>query len=138
MPFDTFVRAAQALAQAEVPPAVAASSPFRSPTQDRGIVVSDFLRRLVARSFAQHFATTLQEACAPFQFGVSTRAGAEAVAHTLSFATKSGRTLLALALLTPSAARPCHVARFAPRCGGQCHASFRPAILRLSVALRLA
>ena len=42
----------------------------------RGIVVSDFLRRLVARSFAQHFAATLQEACAPFEFGLSTRAGA--------------------------------------------------------------
>ena len=56
----------------------------------RGIVVGDFLRRLVARSFAQHFASTLQEACAPFQFGLSTRAGAEAVAHALFFATELG------------------------------------------------
>ena len=31
---------------------------------------------------AQDNAATFQEACAPFQFGLSTRAGAEAVAHT--------------------------------------------------------
>ena len=48
----------------------------------RVIVVSDFFRRPVARS---HFAATLQEACVPFQFGLFTRAGAETVAHALSF-----------------------------------------------------
>ena len=90
-----FVKVAQALAQAQVPPAVAAAFglgrvvAFQKPNgRVRGTVVSDFLRRLVARSFAQHSAATLQEACAPFQFGLSTRAGAEAVAHALSFATE--------------------------------------------------
>ena len=34
----------------------------------RGIVVGDFLRRLVARSLAQFFSSNLQEACQPFQF----------------------------------------------------------------------
>ena len=50
----------------------------------RGIVVGDFTRRLVARVFAQQKAEALQAACRPFQFALSTRAGAESVVHFLA------------------------------------------------------
>ena len=49
----------------------------------RGIVVGDFLRRLVARSLARSFATRFLDACQPFQ------SGTEAVAHALLVATES-------------------------------------------------
>ena len=110
---ELFVSAAQALAQAQVPPAVAAFdlgcivAVQKLNSRVRGIVVSDFLRRLVARSFAQHFAATLQEACAPFQFGLSTRM-------------PPFYQLMEFGFLTPSAA------------------PIRSAILCLSVALHLA
>ena len=49
----------------------------------RGIVVGDFLRRLVARTLAQQFSQAVLEATSPFQFALSTRAGTEAVTHAL-------------------------------------------------------
>ena len=49
----------------------------------RGIVVGDFLRRLVARTLAQQFSQAVLEAISPFQFALSTRAGTEAVTHAL-------------------------------------------------------
>ena len=49
----------------------------------RGIVVGDFLRRLVARTLAQQFSKAVWEATAPFQFALSTKAGTEAVTHAL-------------------------------------------------------
>ena len=51
--------------------------------------VGDFLQRLVARSLAQSFATRFLDACQPFQFALSARAGTEAVAHALLVATES-------------------------------------------------
>ena len=49
----------------------------------RGVVVGDFLRRLVARTLAQQFSKAVLEATTPFQFDLSTQAGIEAVTHAL-------------------------------------------------------
>ncbi|CAE7290268.1 unnamed protein product [Symbiodinium sp. CCMP2456] len=52
----------------------------------RGIVVGDFLWRLVARSLAQQFAPAFEAATNPHQFALSTRAGSEALVHSLQAA----------------------------------------------------
>ena len=49
----------------------------------RGIVVSDVLRRLVARTIAKQCAEAAEKATAPFQYALRTRAGCECVAHVL-------------------------------------------------------
>ena len=49
----------------------------------RGIVVEDVVRRLVARTIAQQLGPQVEAATAPFQFGLSTRAGSECVAHVI-------------------------------------------------------
>ena len=54
----------------------------------RGLVVGDFLRRLVARSLAQHYASDFDAKCHPFQYALSTRAGTEAFIHTLQLTTE--------------------------------------------------
>ena len=53
----------------------------------RALVVGDVFRRLVARALAQHFAAAFQEACLPYQFGLSTRAGTEGLYKLLHTAT---------------------------------------------------
>ena len=47
----------------------------------RGIVVSDIVRRLVAKTIAKQFAKKAEVATAPFQYALSTKAGCECVAH---------------------------------------------------------
>ena len=47
----------------------------------RGIVVSDVLRRLVARTIAKQCALSAEKATAPFQCALRTRAGCECVSH---------------------------------------------------------
>ena len=54
----------------------------------RALVVGDVLRRFTGRVLAQTYATQLQQACPPFQFGLSTRAGTEALARVLKVATE--------------------------------------------------
>ena len=54
----------------------------------RALVVGDVLRRLVGRALAQAFAPHFQRACLPHQFGLSTRAGTEALARVLRAATE--------------------------------------------------
>ena len=49
----------------------------------RGIVVSDIVRRFVARTISQQITPAVEVATAPFQFALSTRAGTECVAHVL-------------------------------------------------------
>jgi len=49
----------------------------------RGIVAGSVLRRLVCKAVAKQFASKLLEATAPFQYALQTRAGTEALAHTL-------------------------------------------------------
>ena len=88
--------AAQRLAQADVPaPALAAIRVGRivalQKPDGRGIralVIGDVLRRLVGRVLAQVFALRLETACLPFQYGLSTRAGAEALPRVLRAATE--------------------------------------------------
>ena len=47
----------------------------------RGIVVGDFVRRLVARTLAQQLAPAVELATSPFQFALTTKSGCECVAH---------------------------------------------------------
>ena len=47
----------------------------------RGLVIGDFLRRLVARTLAQQYAAPLAEACHPHQYALGSRVGAEALIH---------------------------------------------------------
>ena len=47
----------------------------------RGIVVGDLFRRLVSRTLAKQFAQQVEDATAPFQYALKTRAGCECVAH---------------------------------------------------------
>lgn len=63
-----------------------------------GLVVGDFLRRLVARTIAQHFAQTFDRACHPYQFALATRAGSEALVHSLQLATGADPTLIILSV----------------------------------------
>ena len=49
----------------------------------RGIVVGDVMRRLVARTMAKQVAKKAEEATAPFQYALTTKAGCECVAHIL-------------------------------------------------------
>ena len=80
--------AAVRLANADVPPEVLEGIrvgrlvALRKPNgRVRALVIGDVLRRLVGRVLAQHFAPHLQQACMPHQFGLSTRAGTEAVSR---------------------------------------------------------
>ena len=54
----------------------------------RALVVGDVLRRFTGRDLAPTYATQLQQACLPFQFGLSMRAGTEALARVLTVATE--------------------------------------------------
>ena len=47
----------------------------------RGIVVGDFVRRLVARTLAQLLNPAVEQATSPFQFALTTKSGCECVAH---------------------------------------------------------
>ena len=47
----------------------------------RGIVVGDFVRRLVARAVAQQWGPAVERHTSPFQFALSTKSGCECVAH---------------------------------------------------------
>ena len=48
----------------------------------RGIVVGSVLQRLIGRTLAAQFGDVVQEATAPFQLALRTRAGADALALT--------------------------------------------------------
>ena len=54
----------------------------------RALVVGDVFRRLVARALAQQFSEAFQSACLPFQYGLGTRAGTEALSKVLRVATE--------------------------------------------------
>ena len=57
----------------------------------RGIVVGDFVRRLVARALAQQLNPAVEQATFPFQFALTTKSGCECVAHIAQAPTDSGR-----------------------------------------------
>ena len=56
----------------------------------RGIATGTSLRRLVARCLAKQYGPAIEEACAPFQYALSTRAGTDCVGHLLRAATDLG------------------------------------------------
>ena len=64
----------------------------------KGIVVGDLLRRLVARCLAQTYAEPIAAACRPHQFALSTRAGAEAVVHSITTAVQHNQALTILSI----------------------------------------
>ena len=100
-----FVRAAQDLARADVPAAileglrlgrvVAVQKPNG---RVRGLVMGDVLRRLVSRTLAQQMAQHLQDACSPFQYALSTRAGTECLARLLRAATEADHEAIVLSV----------------------------------------
>ena len=47
----------------------------------RGIVVGDFIRRLVARTLAQQLNPAIEQATSPFQFALTSKSGCECIAH---------------------------------------------------------
>ena len=53
----------------------------------RGIANGTSSRRLAAKTLARQFSQKVQEACAPFQFAMSTRAGTNCVGHAVREAT---------------------------------------------------
>ena len=88
--------AAKLLARAQVPDDVLAAVrvgkvvALQEPNgRVRALVVGNVLRHLVGRVLAQQFGPQLQEACLPFQFGLSTSAGTEAVVCLLRAATEA-------------------------------------------------
>ena len=92
---DFLLRAAERLANADVPADVLAGVRLgrmvglRKPDGGvRGLVMSDAFRRLVARTMAQQYAGAFQAACAPFQYALRTRAGAESLARAVRAATE--------------------------------------------------
>ena len=83
-----FWRVCEGFARAEMPIEVLQAlrigrmTALQKPTGGvRGIVVGDFVRRLVARTLAQQLGPAVESATAPFQFALSTKAGGECVAH---------------------------------------------------------
>ena len=64
----------------------------------RGIVCRDFLRRVIARTLAQQYGAEIEQACAPFQYALSTRAGTESVAHALQASTALDASLTVLSI----------------------------------------
>ena len=93
---DLLHNAAQRLACANVPAQIAAGLrlgrmvALQKPAGGiQALVMGDVFRRLVSRTLAQQLGAQLQEACAPFQYALTTRAGTEALARALRFATES-------------------------------------------------
>ena len=64
----------------------------------RGVVTGDTFRRLVARALAQQYGTELEEACEPFQFALSTRAGTDSLGHLLRAATDADERATVVAI----------------------------------------
>ena len=94
---EAFQRVCLRLANATIPSTIAAAIglglgrmiALQKPSGGvRGLVVGDFLRCLVARSLAQHYASDFDAKCHPFQYALSTRAGTEAFIHTLQLTTE--------------------------------------------------
>ena len=84
------VEVATALSRADVPEEIKGAirlgrlTALRKPNGGlRGIVAGDIVRRLVARTMAQEFSKRAENATAPFQCALSTRAGTECVTHVL-------------------------------------------------------
>ena len=85
---------AHIMARSEVPDGIeeviwmARITALRKPDSGvRGIVVDDFLRRLIARTVVKQIAKQVEAATAPWQQALTTRAGCECVVHLLQHST---------------------------------------------------
>ena len=123
--------AAERLARADVPPPVVAAIQagrivaLRKPNgRVRALVVGDVFRRLVGRTLAQEYASELQAACMPFQYGLSTRAGTEALVRLLRVATEMDPRATVLSIDAVGAFD--HVSRRAMLAGLQQRPSLQP------------
>ena len=92
---ELFTYAAERLAQARVPGCVVDGLRLgrmvalrKSNGKVRGIVAGDVFRRMVGRTIAQQLAPVFTQACSPFQYALSTRAGTECVAHAIRAVTE--------------------------------------------------
>ena len=86
--FEDFGEVAERLAQADVPGEVAAALRMCRTTalakeggKIRGTNARDSFPRLVARTLAQQLSEELRTATAPYNFGMATHSGMEAVVH---------------------------------------------------------
>ena len=64
----------------------------------RGIVTGAAVRRVVSRALARQFAEEVERATAPFQFALRTRAGTDALGHTLRAITHGDADAVVMAL----------------------------------------
>ena len=55
----------------------------------RGIATGTSFRRLVAKTLARQFGREVEEACSPFQFALSSKAGVDCVGHAVRVATEA-------------------------------------------------
>ena len=81
---------AETLARAEIPETIRKALALarmtaldKGSSKVRGIAAGDTFRRVVAKTLAQQFAHEFDEACSPYQFALSTRAGTDCVGHAL-------------------------------------------------------
>ena len=81
---------AEFLARAQIPPAIRKGIALgrmtaldKGSAKVRGIAAGDTFRRVVAKTLAQQFAQEFDQACSPYQFALSTRAGTDCVGHAL-------------------------------------------------------
>lgn len=81
---------AETLARAQIPEAIRKGIALGRMTaldkgsdKVRGIAAGDTFRRVVAKTLAQQFSQEFDDACSPFQFALSTRAGTDCVGHAL-------------------------------------------------------
>ena len=103
--FDDFADIAEKLARADVPSSIAAA--FRIGTLTalakpqggvRGICAGDCLRRMVARTTVQQHSEAIESKTAPFEFALSTRAGADAAALFIRTRLAEDQDLVVMAL----------------------------------------
>ena len=90
---ELLMHAASVLAQARVPPAVAAAlalarmTALKKPDGGvRGIATGDVFRRLVSRALAKTWASTFDEATRPYQHALNARTGMDALVTRLRIA----------------------------------------------------
>ena len=88
--YQLFFQVAERLARGQVPEEIQAAIRMGRLTAlreadggVRGIVAGDVVRRLVARTMSQQLMDTVQQATAPFQHAMATKAGCEGIAHVL-------------------------------------------------------
>eukprot|EP00439_Symbiodinium_sp_Y106_P083753 s1591_g24.t1 len=92
----------------------------------RALVIGDVLRRLVGCALAQAFAPQFERTCLPHQFGLSTRAGTEALARVLRAATEIDPRATMLSVDAVGAFD--HVSREAMLGALLCHLDLRPLV----------